>query len=289
MKKRLVSLILCLGVCLSLMTTAVSAAGFSDVKSSAYYAKPVAWAVSQGITNGKTATTFAPNEKCTRAQIITFLWRAAGAPDTGSSSYYFDVADDAYYCQAANWATEWGIITIEGVYFKPNTPCTRAEAVEYIWRYAKSPSAATVSFKDVKAGSTTSQAVSWAVRYGVTNGSSATTFSPKETCSRAQIVTFLHRYFVEPLIYTGPAAPETPAVDPMQLDPLPPKDYRKHPDWYMSLTPAHTMTDERLKAEYDRMKALVDEYRAIDEYITDSMLVRKDDLMYECMKRGIRL
>ena len=132
MKKRMVSLILCLGLCLSLMTTAVSAAGFSDVPASKYYATPVNWAVSMGITNGKTATTFAPDEKCTRAQILTFLWRAAGAPNTGSSSYYSDVADDAYYCQAANWATEWGIITIEGVYFKPNTPCTRAEAVEYI-------------------------------------------------------------------------------------------------------------------------------------------------------------
>lgn len=285
MKRRLVSLILCLGALLSLMTVSTSAAGFSDVPAGKYYATPVSWAVSQGITNGKTATTFAPDEKCTRAQIITFLWRAAGSPDKGSSSYYFDVADDAYYCKATTWATEYGIITIEGVYFKPNTPCTRAEAVEYIWRYAKCPSAAEVSFKDVKAGSVTSQAVSWAVRYGVTNGSSTTTFSPKDTCSRAQIVTFLHRYFVDPIEYTGPAAPEQSAPDPMELDPLPPEDYRKHPDWYMSLTPAHEMSDERLKAEYDRMMALLNEYRAIDKYISDSMLVRKDDLMYEGMKR----
>ena len=285
MKRRLVSLILCLGALLSLMTVSASAAGFSDVPAGKYYATPVSWAVSQGITNGKTATTFAPDEKCTRAQIITFLWRAAGSPDTGSSSYYSDVADDAYYAKATTWATEYGIVDISGVYFKPNTPCTRAEAVEYIWRYAKSPSAAAVSFKDVKAGSVTSQAVSWAVRYGVTNGSSATTFSPKDTCSRAQIVTFLHRYFVEPIEYTGPAAPEQSAPDPMQLDPLPPEDYRKHPDWYMSLTPAHEMSDERLKAEYDRMMALLNEYRAIDKYISDSMLVRKDDLMYEGMKR----
>ncbi|MBR2927568.1 MAG: S-layer homology domain-containing protein [Oscillospiraceae bacterium] len=285
MKRRLVSLILCLGALLSLMTVSASAAGFSDVPAGKYYATPVSWAVSQGITNGKTATTFAPDEKCTRAQIITFLWRAAGSPDTGSSSYYSDVADDAYYCKATTWATEYGIVDISGVYFKPNTPCTRAEAVEYIWRYAKSPSAAEVSFKDVKAGSVTSQAVSWAVRYGVTNGSSTTTFSPKDTCSRAQIVTFLHRYFVDPIEYTGPAAPEQSAPDPMELDPLPPEDYRKHPDWYMSLTPAHEMSDERLKAEYDRMMALLNEYRAIDKYISDSMLVRKDDLMYEGMKR----
>ena len=106
--------ILCLSALLSLMTVTASAAGFSDVPAGKYYAKPVEWAVGKGITNGKTATTFAPNEKCTRAQIITFLWRAAGAPNTGSWSYYSDVADDAYYCQAANWATEWGIITIEG-------------------------------------------------------------------------------------------------------------------------------------------------------------------------------
>ncbi len=285
MKKRCLGLILCLGVCLSLMTAAVSAAGFSDVKSTAYYAKPVAWAVSQNITGGTTATTFSPDNTCTRAHIITFLWRAAGSPDPGASSYYFDVPDDAYYAKATTWATNHGIVDIEGVYFKPNSPCTRAEAVEYIWRYAKSPSAGTVSFKDVSAGSTTEKAVSWAVSCGVTGGKTATTFAPKETCTRAQIVTFLHRYFVEPLDTSGMKPAEKPAEDPMKLDPLPPADYKKHPDWYMSLTPAHEMSDERLAAEYDRMKALIDEYRTRGEYVSDSMLVRKDDLMYEGMKR----
>ena len=150
MKKRLVSLILCLGVCLSLMTTAVSAAGFSDVKSSAYYAKPVEWAVSKGITGGTTATTFSPDNTCTRAHIITFLWRAAGSPTSNTflMNPYLDINEDAYYYQAALWAKERGMV--QGSTFAPNTPCTRAATMEYFWMYDGWKSAESVPFTDVK-------------------------------------------------------------------------------------------------------------------------------------------
>ncbi|MBR1993949.1 MAG: S-layer homology domain-containing protein, partial [Alistipes sp.] len=157
-------------------------------------------------------------------------------------------------------------------------------AVEYIWRYAKSPSAAEVSFSDVKTGTTTAKAVSWAVGYGVTNGTSATTFSPNSTCTRAQIVTFLHRYFVEPLATTPAPAPAP--TDSWKLDPLPPEDYKKHPDWYMSLTPVGEMSNAQLVAESDSIAAVIADYRARDAYITDSMLVRKDDIMYQIMERA---
>ena len=287
MKKRLFSALLCLCTVVSILSTTALAAGFTDVRSDAYYAKPVDWAVAQSITTGKTATTFAPNETCTRAQIITFLWRAAGSPDTGASgSYYFDVADDAYYTKASNWATEYGIVDIEGVYFEPNTPCTRAAAVEYIWRYAKSPKAAAVSFTDVKAGTTTANAVSWAVGYGVTNGKTAATFAPKETCTRGQIVTFLHRYFVEPLATTPAPAPVPAPAGSWKLDPLPPADYTKHAAWYMSLTPVGEMSNAQLVAESDSLAAIIADYKARDAFITDSIYIRRDDIRYQIMERA---
>mgnify|MGYP003308247246 CR=1 FL=1 len=206
MKKRLLSLLLCLCTLLSLMTVSASAAGFRDVPAGKYYATPVNWAVSQGITNGKTATTFAPDEKCTRAQILTFLWRAAGSPEiSGVANPFVDVEESAYYYHAALWAREKGFVS--GTKFAPNTLCTRAATVEYFWKYAGCQTVKNVPFSDVNASGELAKAVSWAVRYGVTNGTSTTTFSPKETCTRGQIVTFLHRYFVEPLIYTEPANP----------------------------------------------------------------------------------
>ena len=162
MKKRLLSLVLCLGVCLSLMTTAVFAVGFSDVKSSAYYAEPVAWAVSQNITGGTTPTTFSPNNTCSRAHIITFLWRAAGSPDMGLGYNPFrDVAETAYYYKAAVWAMVCGIQSAEGGYFNPATPCTRLAALEYIWRYAGSPAAERVAFTDLPADANAATAISW--------------------------------------------------------------------------------------------------------------------------------
>ena len=172
---------------------------FTDVGTDAFCYDAVCWAVAKGITNGTGATTFSPNQICTRAQILTFLWRAAGSPEPNAPPVnpYRDISENAYYYKAALWAVKSGVISVEGDRFAPNTPCTRAAAVEYIWHYAKSPRAASVSFRDVKSGTETAAAVSWAVGRGVTNGTSATTFSPDKICTRGQMMTFLYRYFVK--------------------------------------------------------------------------------------------
>ncbi len=285
--KKLISTVLCLAVMLSLLSVGVSATSFSDVKSGKYYVEPVAWAVEQNVTTGYGDGTFRPDNTCTRAQIITFLWRAAGEPKTDMflMNPYTDITEDAYYYEAALWAKSYGMV--QGMEFKPNTPCTRAAAVEYIWRSARCPEADPVSFNDVSGNSDTAKAIYWAVRYGVTNGKNATTFDQKSTCTRGQIVTFLHRYFVEPLefVETDPT-PAKPADD-MTLDPLPPapKYYEKHPDWYMTLTPPDKMSNARIVAEMRQLDAEMEAWRNAGESVTLSMLVRSDDLTYNAMRR----
>ncbi len=286
--KKLLSMVLCLCMVLSLLSVSVAAAGFSDVKAGAYYEKSVSWAVEQGITAGKKDGTFAPNETCSRAHILTFLWRAAGAPKSSlPENYYEDVKPSDYYFEAARWASERGLVDIEGIYFNPGTPCTRADAVQYIWRYAGWPKADEVSFKDVSGNSNTAKAIYWAVRYGVTNGKNATTFDQKSTTTRAQIVTFLYRYFVEPLQFVESATPApTPKPETtMKLDPLPPLDYTKQPDWYGSLTPAHTMSNTRLIAELEQIDRVIDERRAQDIYMSDGPYSRQLDLWSEASQR----
>lgn len=127
---------------------------------------------------------------CSRAQIITFLWRAAGSPEPEAPSAFTDVKADAYYAQAVAWAAESGMVT--GSTFSPDAPCTRLMAVEFMWKQAGSPSAADANFTDVS-----SDAVNWAVEAGVTSGTTADMFSPDTTCTRAQIVTFLYRAFAQ--------------------------------------------------------------------------------------------
>ncbi len=165
---------------------------FTDVPAAKYYAQPVAWAVSKGITNGTTATTFSPDNTCTRAQIIAFLWRAMGCPKPTISNPFTDVPAGKYYTDAAIWAHEKGMVS--GATFGVSTPCTRAEAVTYIWKAAGAPAASkAAAFTDVTPGTETAGAVAWAVEKGVTNGTTATTFTPARTCTRANIVTFLYR------------------------------------------------------------------------------------------------
>ena len=164
--------------------------GFADVPADAYYADPVAWAVEEGITTGTSANKFSPDATCTRAQIITFLWRAAGSPEPKNLSGFSDVDAEQYYAKAVAWAKENEMA--DGDTFAPNDPCTRLMAVEFMWKYVGSPDAAAADFEDVSSG-----AVNWAVEQGVTNGTSATTFAPDTTCTRAQIVTFLYRGFAE--------------------------------------------------------------------------------------------
>lgn len=169
---------------------------FTDVSGSAYYRDAVAWAVANGITNGITASTFSPNAPCTRAQIVTFLWRAAGSPDPKSSENPFsDMVPGAYYYDAVLWAVEQGITNgTTDTTFSPDVTCTRAQAVTFLWRAEETPSVTSVSsFSDVSDSAYYAGAVQWAVVNGVTNGATATTFSPSATCTRAQIVTFIYR------------------------------------------------------------------------------------------------
>ena len=169
---------------------------FSDVPEGAYYTDAVAWAVEKGVTSGTSSTTFSPNADCTRAQIVTFLWRAAGSPAPKSKeSSFADVAADAYYSDAVRWAVENGITSgTSATTFSPNATCTRAQTVTFLWRSQKSPAdGAANAFTDVAEGTYYTDAVKWAVKNGITSGTSATTFSPNADCSRAQIVTFLYR------------------------------------------------------------------------------------------------
>ena len=165
---------------------------FADVAADAYYADAVKWAVERKITTGTSDTTFSPADTCTRAQILTFLWRAVGAPESDGENPFSDVKESDYYYGAAVWAYEKGMVT--GNQFGADTPCTRSSTVTYLWQNAGSPQWSEEStFADVDSGSEYAKAVAWAVGNGVTSGMSDTEFSPEVICDRGQIVTFLKR------------------------------------------------------------------------------------------------
>ena len=176
--------------------TQPSQKGFNDVKPGDYFYDAVNWAVEKGITTGTSATTFSPNASCTRAQIVTFLWRASGSPEPKTASNPFtDVATNAYYCKAVLWAVENGITTgTSATTFSPDAPCTRAQGVTFLWRAngSKAASAAT-SFTDVASDAYYAPAVAWAAEQNVTGGVGNGLFSPDTTCTRAQIVSMLYR------------------------------------------------------------------------------------------------
>ena len=171
---------------------------FEDVKDlSQYYYAPVYWAVDEGVTTGTSETRFSPDAGCTRAQVVTFLWRAAGEPEpTAAANPFGDVSADQYYYKAVLWAVEKGITKgMTADTFAPDATCTRGQIVTFLWRFKDQPKAETTEnpFKDVPAGEYYTDAVMWAVEKGVTKGTSADKFSPDSTCTRAQIVTFLYR------------------------------------------------------------------------------------------------
>jgi uncharacterized repeat protein (TIGR02543 family) len=175
----------------------ISANPFTDVESGAYYHDAVLWAVGKGVTNGTTATTFSPDDTCTRAQAVTFLWRAMGSPEPTSSTCPFtDVDSSDYYYKAVLWAVEKGVTTgTTDTTFSPDDTVTRGQAVTFLYRAAETPAAGTTNpFTDVKSGDYYYDAVLWAVGKNITEGASATTFIPANDCTRAQIVTFLWRY-----------------------------------------------------------------------------------------------
>ncbi len=173
---------------------------FDDVKdASVYYCEPVYWAYyhEPQITTGTSDTLFSPNMDCSRAQVVTFLWRAAGEPRPESSENPFgDVPADQYYTTAVLWAVEQGITKGTGNNnFSPDKTCSRAEIVTFLWRANGEPKAETKVnlFEDVPEGQFYTDAVLWAVEQGVTKGTSETAFSPDRICTRAEIVTFLQR------------------------------------------------------------------------------------------------
>ena len=167
---------------------------FTDVSTSDYYYDAVLWAADNGVTGGTSATTFSPNVTVTRAQMVTFLWRAHGSPKATGANPFTDVSTSDYYYDAVLWAVANGVTNgTSATTFSPDAPVTRAQAVTFQWRAAGSPVVSGSSFGDVAADDYYVNAVTWAVANGITNGTSGTTFSPDVVVSRAQAVTFLHR------------------------------------------------------------------------------------------------
>ncbi len=172
---------------------------FTDMPAKGNWAHDaIDWAIVNKITAGTSATTFSPSDDCTRAQIVTFLWRAAGSPEPKTAKNPFqDVREKDYFYKAVLWAVENGITSgTSKTKFSPNDACTRAQVVTFLWRYEKQekPKSSSNPFKDVKDNAYYYKAVLWAVEQGITQGTSKTRFSPADTCTRGQIVTFLYRY-----------------------------------------------------------------------------------------------
>ncbi len=169
---------------------------FYDVPNDAFFYEAVKWAVKSGVTNRLSDTMFGPYESCTRAQIVTFLWRAAGSPEPKTASSFSDVPASAYYAKAVAWAIENGITNgMTETTFAPNATCTRGQSVTFLYRALGKKVESSTSFTDVASNAFYADAVNWAVASDVTNGTSATTFSPNADCTRAEIVTFLYRAY----------------------------------------------------------------------------------------------
>ena len=170
---------------------------FYDVPNDAYFYEAVKWAVKNGITTGVGNDLFAPEQPCTRAQIVTFLWRAAGSPEPKTASSFTDVPANAYYAKAVAWAVENGITNgMTETTFAPDATCTRGQSVTFLYRALKGTASGSANFTDVASDAFYADAVNWAVANNVTNGTSNTTFSPNADCTRAEIVTFLYRAYL---------------------------------------------------------------------------------------------
>ena len=218
---------LALILCLLLGTTALAAENpFHDVNSSDYFYEPVLWAVENGVTAGVTPTSFAPNAPCTRGQTVAFLWRALGKPTPQKTENPFtDVAASAYYYTPVLWAVENGVTYgISATQFGPEATVTRSQVVTFLWRAAGSPAAATSTnpFTDVRASEYYYKAVLWAAENGITAGVTPTSFAPNAPCTRAQIVSFLHRYITKvvspaPLPLTIVQQPQSSTVAPGEV------------------------------------------------------------------------
>lgn len=171
---------------------------FKDVSNDAWYKDAVLWALDYNITTGKTEELFGANDTCTRAEAVTFLWRAAGKPEMKSNIKFSDVKPDAYYANAVTWAAETGVTTgMKDGTFQPDKKCTRAEIVTFMWRMDSQPQPKNTDtkFSDIKSEDYYYNAVLWAVENKITTGQSETKFAPVKSCTRSEIVTFLYRKF----------------------------------------------------------------------------------------------
>ena len=168
---------------------------FRDVSASDYYYDAVKWAAEEGITSGTSADLFSPSAPCTRAQMVTFLWRAAGSPSVGGTLTFTDVSEDAYYAPAVRWAASVGVTSGTGAgRFSPDDPCTRGQMAAFLYRWQQSPAASGSNpFADVVDGDYYYAAVLWAYQNGVTQGVSASAFAPSAPCTRGQMAMFLYQ------------------------------------------------------------------------------------------------
>ena len=207
MTNRIFSLLVSASMLASLLPVSALAAGFSDIPHGTYYEDAVDWAVENDITSGTSDTEFSPNETCTRAQAVTFLWRANGQPDAAGNNPFANVSTSSYYNEAVQWAVANNITSgTSPNAFEPDAPVTRAQVVTFLYRNAGSPSVCgSAPFADVLTGAYYRDAVCWAVAQSFTAGTSATAFSPDEICTRAQIVTFLYR--------SSDDAPDIPVIE----------------------------------------------------------------------------
>ena len=228
---KIFSLILSTSMLASLLPVSALAAGFTDVPQGTYYEDAVDWAVENDITSGTSGTEFSPDETCTRAQAVTFLWRANGQPDAAGNTPFTDVATSSYYNDAVQWAVANGITSgTSPNTFEPDAPVTRAQVMTFLYRNADSPSTRdSASFADVPTDAYYRDAVRWAVTQGITAGTSATAFSPDESCTRAQIVTFLYR--------SSDDAPDVPVIE-IPEEPVLPEE---------PVQPEQELTDEEIQ------------------------------------------
>ena len=228
---KIFSLILSTSMLASLLPVSALAAGFTDVPQGTYYEDAVDWAVENDITSGTSGMEFSPDETCTRAQAVTFLWRANGQPDAAGNNPFADVSASSYYNEAVQWAVTNNITSgTSPNTFEPDAPVTRAQVMTFLYRNADSPSTRdSASFADVPTDAYYRDAVRWAVTQGITAGTSATAFSPDESCTRAQIVTFLYR--------SSDDAPDVPVIE-IPEEPVLPEE---------PVQPEQELTDEEIQ------------------------------------------
>ena len=254
---KIFSLILSASMLASLLPVSALAAGFSDVPQGAYYEDAVDWAVENNITAGTSGMEFSPDETCTRAQAVTFLWRANGQPDATGSNPFADVSASSYYNEAVQWAVTNNITSgTSPNAFEPDAPVTRAQVVTFLYHDADNPSTSgSTLFADVTTDAYYRDAVCWAVAQSITAGTSATAFSPDEICTRAQIVTFLYR--------ASDDAPDVPVIE-IPEEPILPEE---------PLPPEQELTEEEIQQMFGEpdikgaTAALINGFRKMEKHI----------------------